>query len=122
MGGMSPYLFAGIPVAELATALPWYEALFGQPATSFPNESEAVWELAEHRLVFVVQRPAHAGHATHALILESPGDLDAVVAAIALRGFEPAQREEYAGGVRKITYRDADGNEFAFGAVPGGTG
>ena len=46
-------------------------------------------------------------------------DLDTVVAAIAQRGLEPARRETYGNGVRKITYADPDGNETGFGGVPG---
>jgi hypothetical protein len=38
-------------------------------------------------------------------------DLDALVAQIADRGLEPVERETYSNGVRKITYRDPDGNE-----------
>jgi hypothetical protein len=37
------------------------------------------------------------------------------VAAIASRGLEPAERERYANGVRKVIYRDPDGNEIGFG-------
>ncbi len=35
-------LFAGIPVAEYAAALAWYERLLDFPPTFLPNESEAV--------------------------------------------------------------------------------
>ena len=44
--------------------------------------------------------------------------LDAVVADIAARGLEPAERETYGNGVRKVTFRDADGNEIGFGGAP----
>ena len=37
---------------------------------------------------------------------------------IAARGIEPAKRETYGNGVRKATYRDADGNEIGFGGAP----
>ncbi len=30
----------------------------------------------------------------------------------------PAQRETYENGVRKITYRDLDGNEIGLGGAP----
>jgi hypothetical protein len=60
-------LFAGIPVADYAAALKWYERLLGSPPTFFPHDTEAVWELAEH--------------------------------------------------VRKITYRDPDGNEIGYGGA-----
>jgi hypothetical protein len=46
-------------------------------------------------------------------------DLDAEVARIATRGLEPAKVETYDNGVRKITYRDPDGNEFGLGELPG---
>ena len=44
--------------------------------------------------------------------------LDARVAAVAERGVEPAGRETYSNGVRKITYRDPYGNEIGFGGGP----
>ena len=112
---MGVYLFAGIPVSDYAAALAWYERLLGSPPSSFPHDTEAVWELGEHRLLYVVQRPEHAGHALHTIIVD---DLDGRVAEIAQRGLEPAQRERYANGVRKITYVDPDGNEIGFGGVP----
>jgi hypothetical protein len=108
-------LFAGIPVTEYATALHWYERLLGSSPAFYPHDTEAVWELAEHRYLYVVQEPEHAGHAMHALFVD---DLDALVAQIADRGIEPAKRESYSNGVRKITYRDADGNEVGFGGAP----
>lgn len=108
-------LFAGIPVADYTPALKWYERLLGAPPAFFPHDTEAVWELAEHRYVYIVQMPEHAGHARHTLFV---ADLDALVAQIAGRGLEPASRETYSNGVRKITYRDADGNEIGFGGAP----
>ena len=112
---MALYLFAGIPVDDYAAALAWYQRLFGAPPTFFPNDTEAVWELAEHRSVYIEQRPEHAGHAIHTILVD---DLDALIAQIAERGLEPAKRETYDNGVRKITYRDPDGNEFGFGDAP----
>jgi catechol 2,3-dioxygenase-like lactoylglutathione lyase family enzyme len=112
---MAVYLFAGIPVSDYAAALTWYERLLGAPPSSFPHDTEAVWELAEHRLVYIVQRPEHAGHAMNTLMVD---DLDTRVAGIAQRGLDPAQQETYPNGVRKITYVDPDGNEIGFGAVP----
>jgi hypothetical protein len=44
--------------------------------------------------------------------------LDALVAQLAARGLDPEKRESYSNGVRKITYRDADGNEIGFGGSP----
>ena len=112
---MALFLFAGIPVDDYAAALAWYQRLFGAPPTFFPNDTEAVWELAEHRSVYVEQRPEHAGHAMHTILVD---DLDAIVAQIAARGLEPVKRETYENGVRKITYHDPDGNEIGFGDAP----
>ena len=92
-------LFAGIPVTDYAAALAWYERLFGSPPSFCPNDTEAVWELAEHRYVFV-------------------DDLEALVAQVAERGLTPAEQEIYANGVCKAAYRDPDGNEFGFGSAP----
>jgi catechol 2,3-dioxygenase-like lactoylglutathione lyase family enzyme len=108
-------LFAGIPVADYAAARQWYERLLGAPPTFFPHETEAVWELAEHRYLYIVQQPEHAGHARLTLFV---ADLEALVAQIAVRGLAPAQQETYANDVRKITYRDPDGNEIGLGGAP----
>ncbi len=113
---MAVYLFAGIPVNDFAAALAWYEKLLGGPPSMFPHDTEAVWELADHRSVYIVQRPEHAGHAMHTIIVD---DLDNVVAGIAQRGLAPATQETYRNGVRKTTYVDPDGNEIGYGGVPG---
>jgi hypothetical protein len=100
--------------ATRSPTLAWYERLLGEP-TFFPHDTEAVWELAEHRYLYIVQMPEHAGHARHTLFVD---DLAGVVAQIAERGLEPALRETYDNGVRKITYRDPDGNEIGLGGAP----
>ena len=112
---MVVYLFAGIPVNDYAAALVWYEKLFGNPPSFFPHDTEAVWDLAEHRSVYVEQAPGRAGHAMHTVLVD---DLDVTVAGIAERGLEPAKAETYANGVRKFTYVDPEGNEFGFGQAP----
>jgi len=112
---MTVYLFAGIPVSDFAAALAWYERLLGGPPSFFPHSTEAVWQLTEHGSVYVVQRPERAGRALLTLIVD---DLDERVAGISRRGLEPAERETYPNGVRKITYADPEGNEIGFGEVP----
>ncbi|HET7339544.1 MAG TPA: VOC family protein [Candidatus Dormibacteraeota bacterium] len=105
-------LFAGIAVTDRTSAIAWYGRLFGRQPSFLPNASEAVWELAENRYVFIEVRPEHAGHARHLLFVD---DLDALVLAIAGRGIEPLERETMANGVRKVSYQDPDGNRFEFG-------
>ena len=109
-------LFAGIPVTSYAAARPWYERFFGARPAFLPNDTEAVWEVAEHRYVYIVQQPERAGNA---LVFSFVDDLDGRVAEIAQRGIEPAKRETYDNGVTKVIYRDAEGNEICFGGVPG---
>jgi hypothetical protein len=108
-------LFAGIPVSEYTVARPWYERLLGGEPTFLAHETEAVWELDEHRYVYVVEDAKNAGGALITLFVD---DLDARVDAIATRGIEPDERVTYSNGVRKTLYRDADGNEIAFGGPP----
>jgi predicted enzyme related to lactoylglutathione lyase len=110
-------LFAGLPVRDYERAVAWYERLLGSAPSFLPNDVEAVWEIAEHRYVFVEVRPGHAGHAMHTVIVD---DLEARVGAIAGRGLEPAERETYSNGVQKVIYRDPDGNEIGFGCLPAG--
>jgi catechol 2,3-dioxygenase-like lactoylglutathione lyase family enzyme len=111
---MANDLFAGIPVTDYAAARAWYERLFGSPPSFIPIDTEAVWEIAEHRFVFIEKRPEHAGHARHLVFV---GDLDALVAQVAERGLAPAHQETLPNGVRKVSYRDPDGNAFEFGGA-----
>ena len=114
---MAIELFAGLPVRDYEQAVAWYELLLGAAPSFLPNDVEAVWEIAEHRYVYIEVRPDHAGHAMHTVIVD---DLEARVGAIAGRGLEPAEREIYANGVQKVIYRDPDGNEIGFGGLPAG--
>jgi catechol 2,3-dioxygenase-like lactoylglutathione lyase family enzyme len=114
---MTVDLFAGIPVRDYPTAAAWYERLLGVAPSFLPNDTEAVWELAGHRYMFIEVRPEHAGHAMHTVFVS---DFDARISDIAGRGLEPAERETYTNGVRKATFRDPDGNEIGFGGAPAG--
>jgi catechol 2,3-dioxygenase-like lactoylglutathione lyase family enzyme len=106
-------LFAGIPVGDYQRALTWYERLLGSEPSFLPNAIEAVWELAEHRYLYIEELPERAGHALHTIFVD---DLDARVESMRDRGIEPALRETY-GNARKVIYRDPDGNEIGFGGA-----
>ena len=111
---MSLHLFAGLPVRDFEAARPWYELLLGE--LSFrPHDTEAVWTVAEGRSVYVVQDAGRAGHGIVTLFVD---DLDARLAEIGSRGLQPAGSETYDNGVRKVTFRDDDGNEVSFGGAP----
>src|SRR5438046_6776534 len=100
---MTVALFAGIRVRDVTAARAWYERLLGEPSF-FPNATEVVWTVADDRSLYIQEDPARAGEALVTLFVD---DLDARVDAIASRGLEPAARETYSNGVRKVTYRDS---------------
>jgi catechol 2,3-dioxygenase-like lactoylglutathione lyase family enzyme len=104
-------LFAGIRVSDFETAKAWYERLLGAPPSFLPHATEAVWELAEHRFLFIVEDAEGPGRANPTIFVD---DLDAYVADIALRGIEPDERVMYPGKARKAIYLDGDGNEISF--------
>ena len=52
---MAPDLFAGVRVSDYETAKPWYERLLGSEPSFIAHATEAVWELAEHRFLFIVE-------------------------------------------------------------------
>lgn len=112
---MTVDLFAGIAVGDFSVALDWYERLLGTPPAFLPNDVEAVWEVGEHQYVYIELRPPHAGHSLTTLFVD---DLDERVEGATDRGIEPAERETYDNGVRKVTYRDPDGNELGLGGGP----
>ncbi len=115
MSRMPIELFAGIYVRDYEAAKDWYTRVLGTEPSFYPNDTEAVWTIAENRYVYIQHTPEHAGHALQTLFVD---DLDTIVAQIAERGVEPVERETYENGVRKVTYRDPDGNEIGFGGAP----
>ena len=101
-------------MSDYQRALAWYGRLLGSDPSFFPNATEAVWELAEHRYLYIEELPARAGHALHTVFVD---DLDDRVEQIGARGIEPAEQETYENGARKVIYRDPDGNEIGFGGA-----
>jgi hypothetical protein len=114
VGAPALHLFAGVRVHDFQAALPWYRQLLGEPAF-LPHPTEAVWTLAHDRSLYVVEHAAGAGTSVVTIFVD---DLDARVGAIAARGMQPHERETYGNGVRKVVYRDPDGNELGFGGPP----
>ena len=112
---MSLDLFAGLPVSDFDAGRSWYQRLLGKEPAFMPHPTEAVWELAESRYLYIVENGDAAGGAIVTVLVD---DLDRLVTEIASRGIEAAERETYANGVRKALYRDADGNEIGFGGAP----
>jgi catechol 2,3-dioxygenase-like lactoylglutathione lyase family enzyme len=107
-------LYAGIRVSDYQAAKAWYERLLGREPSFIAHATEAVWELAEHRSLFIEEDAEGAGRALLTILVD---DLDARVADISSRGLEPDERVTYSNGARKAIYRDLDGNEIGFGGA-----
>lgn len=112
VGNMTLDLFAGIPVTDYERALDWYRALLGAEPAFFPNDVEAVWEVAEHCYLYIVVAPDRAGRSVNLMFV---ADLDGRIASIAARGVVETSRETLDNGVCKVAFHDPDGNETAFG-------
>jgi hypothetical protein len=104
-------VFAGIPVEDYSTAVEWYERLLGSAPSFFPNDVEAVWELAESRFVYIIEDHKRAGGAVLMIWVDDPV---AEAAEIAERGLEPVALEQH-DTVWKYVFHDADGNEIGIG-------
>ena len=104
-------LFAGNHVSDFQASKAWYEKFLGSEPAFLPHDTEAVWEIAENRYLFIVEDEEGAGGADTTIFVE---DFDARVADVASRGLEPAENETYEGKARKAIYRDPDGNEISF--------
>ena len=114
---MGPLLLAGIPVFDLAAAIDWYSRLLGDNRPFIPNDTEAVWDLAEGRSVYVALDPNRAGHAMVSLYVDDVDDLDARLELAASSDVRPTTSETYDNGMRRVVFRDTDGNEFVFGTI-----
>lgn len=104
-------VFAGVPVRDYATALDWYQRLFGREPSFHPHDTEAVWQLAENRYLYVIEDQQRAGGAICMIWVDDPVT---EAAGIAERGLAPDDIEKH-GAVWKYVFHDADGNEIGIG-------
>jgi predicted enzyme related to lactoylglutathione lyase len=105
-------LFAGIPVADFPSLLAWYERLLGTPPSFFPHEREAVWQVAEHGWIYVVQDAERAGKALLTLLVD---DLEERARQIAERGLAAGPIETMAEGMHILVIFDPEGNRIQLG-------
>jgi hypothetical protein len=108
------HLFAGCVVADLATARPFYERLFGRAADLVPHAREECWRLDEDKWIVVLEDRERAGGAVHTVLVD---DLDGLVAEWAGRGITPPDVRDEGPNARKARVYDPDGNELGFGQV-----
>lgn len=103
-------LFAGVPVRELATAMPWYGRLFGRSPDIVPNEHEVMWRVSEGGWLYVIQDLARAGKA---VVTIAVADLDSETAELAEKEIYFGSIESVGDAGRKATIADPDGNSIA---------
>jgi glyoxylase I family protein len=104
------FVFAGLAVADYASAYEWYVRLLGRGADMFPHEKESVWRLTPTGCIYVVEDREQAGSSLVTLALD---DLDAFERR--LRDGEFSFSEETDGGApRRLVVRDHDGNTLTF--------
>jgi hypothetical protein len=63
LDGTGTDIFSGIAVSNFQASLDWYQRLFGAKPSFFPNETEAVWAIAEHRWIYIIVDAKRAGGA-----------------------------------------------------------
>ena len=103
-------IFAGLPVADYASAYDWYVGLLGRPADMFPHDREAVWRSTASAAVYVVQDPNRAGSGLLTLAVD---DLDTEERRLREAGLSIAELVNE-GAPRRLVVTDPDGNTLTF--------
>jgi predicted enzyme related to lactoylglutathione lyase len=78
-------VLAGIAVADVDAAMPWYERMFGRPADALPMAGLAEWHVPSGGVVQLVSNPERAGRSQLTLDVD---DLERELVAIAERGLD----------------------------------
>lgn len=105
------HIFLGLPVADLAAALAWYERLLGRAPEVRPNDNEEIWHMLPGGSVYVVADAARAGRG---LLVVFVDDLDRMRVEAGERGISMPEVESAPGLFRKVTIEDLDGNRIQF--------
>jgi predicted enzyme related to lactoylglutathione lyase len=110
LGSDFSYVFAALHVADRDAALHWYEQLFGRAANFLPNDSEAVWQVAETASIYVLADGVRVGGGEVTVVVD---DLDAHRARLEARQIVPEPIVVRDAG-RKSRVLDPDGNTIWF--------
>lgn len=102
------HVLAGLAVADVDAALPWYERLLGRPADALPMVGLAEWHVPSGG---VVQLVANAERAGQSLLTLDFGDLERELAAMRERGLDVGALDDTTSDkVLIATAIDPDGN------------
>jgi predicted enzyme related to lactoylglutathione lyase len=103
-------VLAGVAVADVDAAVPWYERLFGRPPDTRPMEGLAEWHVPAGGIVQLVASADRAGRSLLALDLD---DLQHELAAIRERGLDAGALDDATSD--KVLFArttDPEGNEI----------
>jgi len=101
-------VLAGVAVADLDAALPWYERLLGRPADDIPMDGLAEWRFAGTGSIQLIREADRAGKALLTLAVD---DLEKHVAALEQRGLTPGGIDDTTSEkVLFATITDPEGN------------
>jgi predicted enzyme related to lactoylglutathione lyase len=101
-------VLAGVAVADVDAALPWYERLLGRPADALPMEGLAEWHVPSGGVVQLVASAERAGRSLLTLDLD---DLEQELAAMRGRGLDPGPLDDTTSDkVLFATTADPEGN------------
>ena len=106
------HVFAGIPTADYAAAVSWYERLLGRAPDGFPKQDEAVWHLAATGSIHVVADAQRAGNALVVMLVD---ELEGLAERLRQRGIRVPPLDTVPGVVRRVTLADPDGNTVSLG-------
>ena len=102
-------VLAGIAVADVAAAVPWYERLFGRPPDALPMQGLAEWHIPAGGIVQLV---ASADLAGRSLLTLDVDDLRHELAAMRGRGLDAGALDDTTSDkVLIAATADPEGNE-----------
>ena len=103
-------VLAGVAVADVDAAVPWYERLFGRPPDALPMEGLAEWHVPAGG---VVQLVASADRAGRSLLTLDSDDLRHELVAMQERGLDAGELDDTTSDrVLIATTTDPEGNEI----------
>jgi predicted enzyme related to lactoylglutathione lyase len=101
-------VLAGVAVADVEAALPWYERLFGRPADERPMEGLAEWHVRSGGVVQLVANAERAGKSMLTLDVE---ELNNELGAMRDRGLDAGPLDDTTSDkVLIATTTDPEGN------------
>ena len=103
------FLFAGVPVADYESALPWYARFFGRAPDTIVAQNEAMWQIANVGSIYLVGDAQRAGRG---LITLAVDDLDELVDRFAEDGISVNMLDDTPGTPKKTIVIDPEGNQF----------